>query len=56
MSLLKTRVFNLALLLAFAVTMPGVINAQTAMTEIPLGGGWWRGRTDDEFWWRLARR
>ncbi len=37
MILLKWRVFKLVLLLAVALTMPS-IKAQTAMTEIPLGG------------------
>src|ERR1044072_7771705 len=37
MTLLKGRVFNLALLLAMAVMMPSVVNAQ--MTEIKLAGG-----------------
>ena len=39
MTLLKWRVFNVALLLAMAVMMPGAINAQTQMTEIQLGSG-----------------
>jgi hypothetical protein len=39
MTLLKWRVFNMALLLAFAVMMPGAISAQTQMSEIQLGSG-----------------
>src|SRR5688572_32615088 len=39
MNFLKWRVFNMVLLLAIAATMPGVINAQTAMSEIPLSSG-----------------
>ena len=39
MILLKGRVFRLALLLVIAATMPSVIRAQTAMTEIPLSSG-----------------
>ena len=38
MILLKWGVFKLVLLLAIAVTMPSIAKAQTAMTEIPLGG------------------
>src|SRR5688572_18865392 len=39
MILFNGRVFSVALLLAIAIAMPGVIKAQTQMTEIPLGGG-----------------
>ena len=39
MTLLKSRVFNVALLLAMAVMMSATINAQTQMSEIPLGSG-----------------
>ncbi|HEU4477576.1 MAG TPA: hypothetical protein VFR80_03600, partial [Pyrinomonadaceae bacterium] len=39
MSLLRWRFFNVALLLTMAVAMPGVINAQTPMNEIPVGTG-----------------
>ena len=39
MILLNWRVFSVALLLAVSLAMPGVIKAQTQMTEIPLSSG-----------------
>ncbi len=39
MNFLKWRVSSAALLLVLAAAMPSVINAQTAMTEIPLSSG-----------------